>query len=414
MKRMAALLFMSCLLSVAGVARAGMYGSFDGYATLTLASSGTSVKSTASILYDPYEDCPVFNGREACAYWIGGSQEIRPGFRMPFASDSVSYRGTLEAPASPNTCYMGSAEATSFVQPQDYFYPVPLDSSSWDSEEVCVLLPPRTIYRLIEYADMGSGPQFVAMRDLESGTVVTLTAKTPADYVFIGWSGDLTSSQNPVMFQIFSNMSVTANFLYVPPPPPGEPLPCDNCSPDNPNPPNSPVVLNLGRGGYALTGSDSPVLFDIAASGAPAPIGWTAAGADEAFLCLDRNGNGTIDDGGELFGTATRLRSSLRAPNGFVALGEYDDNHDGVIDARDAVWAQLLLWRDLNHDGISQPLELAPVAASQVRAIGLGHHWAGRRDRWGNTFRYEAVAWIDDGARSAPQPVYDIFFVSVP
>src|SRR6185436_8116447 len=104
------------------------------------------------------------------------------------------------------------------------------------------------------------------------------------------------------------------------------------------------------RGEYRLTGSDSPVVFDIEASGTPVRIGWTAAHTDEAFLCLDRNGNGTIDDGSELFGNATPMPGGKPASNGFVALAQYDGNHDAVLDEDDPIWPQLLLWRDLNHD----------------------------------------------------------------
>jgi len=181
--------------------------------------------------------------------------------------------------------------------------------------------------------------------------------------------------------------------------------------PINPgNPDNSPVVVNFGPGEYRLTGNESPVMFDINATGSPARIGWTAAGADEAFLCLDRNGNGTIDDGSELFGTATRLKDGRRAPNGFAALAETDANGDGFLDERDPIWTRLLLWRDLNHDGISQPSELMRVTASRLVAIRLAYHWTGRRDSSGNTFRYQAQVWIGTAAR----PLYDIFFVSVP
>lgn len=177
----------------------------------------------------------------------------------------------------------------------------------------------------------------------------------------------------------------------------------------------SPIVINFGSGGYRLTGADSPVTFDIAATGQAVRIDWTAAGADEAFLCLDRNHNGRIDDGAELFGTATPLQAGGRAPNGFVALAELDDNHDGRIDEHDAIWSQLLLWRDANHDGISQPDELTPVAGSALVAISLDYHWTGRKDTWGNVFRYESQVIVQSaGTQPVPRPVYDVYFRRVP
>lgn len=176
----------------------------------------------------------------------------------------------------------------------------------------------------------------------------------------------------------------------------------------------TPIVINLDNGDFPLTGADSPVFFDLAATGRPLHVGWTAAGADEAFLALDRNGDGRITDGTELFGSVTLLRDGSRAGNGFVALSDLDDNHDGVIDSRDAVWPQLLLWRDLNHDGISQANEITRLADSDVTAIDLDFHWSGRRDRWGNVFRYQSTVWMKSaGGQPTPRPLYDIFFVRI-
>jgi hypothetical protein len=194
--------------------------------------------------------------------------------------------------------------------------------------------------------------------------------------------------------------------------------------PDNPQAPRewangcgescSPVVINFNDGGYELAGTNDPVSFDMAGSGIKNVLGWTVRGADEAFLWLDRDHSGTVTGGRELFGNFTPLKSGGVAPNGFVALKDHDDNHDGVIDAHDAIWPQLMLWRDLNHDGISQTAEIMPVTASSLVRIELGYHWTGRRDRWGNVFRYEAKAWIaNPSGQITPRPVYDIFFIHV-
>ena len=177
----------------------------------------------------------------------------------------------------------------------------------------------------------------------------------------------------------------------------------------------SPIVINFGRGDYHLTGANSPVLFDIAASGSPARIGWTAGGADEAFLWLDRNHNDVVDDGAELFGNATPQMDGNRAPNGFEALRVFDTNHDGIIDEHDSIWLQLLLWRDLNHDGVSQSSEITSVTGSGFTAISLDYHRTGRHDVFGNVFRYQSKIWIRHaGGQATPEPVYDIFFVPVP
>ena len=83
--------------------------------------------------------------------------------------------------------------------------------------------------------------------------------------------------------------------------------------------------------------------------------------------------------------------------------------------ARDPIWKSLMLWRDLNHNGISEANELAPLQGSGVTAIDLGYHWAGRTDAWGNAFRYESLVSIGDtpGSGVRKKPIYDIFFVRV-
>lgn len=177
----------------------------------------------------------------------------------------------------------------------------------------------------------------------------------------------------------------------------------------------SPIVVNFENGDYKLTGKDSPVLFDIRADGHPVLMGWTAAGADEAFLWMDRNHSGTVTSGAELFGNFTLLRNGQRAANGFVALAEFDENGDRVIDNRDSVWASLLLWRDLNHNGASEQNEIATVASSSINAISVDYHWVGRHDVWGNAFRYESLISFRNisGRSDKLRPVYDIFFAPV-
>jgi len=156
------------------------------------------------------------------------------------------------------------------------------------------------------------------------------------------------------------------------------------CFPGDPTCPYSPIIINFDDGGFRLTGGNAPVSFDMAGNGQTHLMGWTAAGADEAFLWLDRNHNGRVTSGAELFGNFTPLRNGQLAKNGFEALAEFDANHDGVIDDHDPMWSQLLLWRDLNHNGISEPNEITRLGESDVMAIDLHDHWAGRHDQWGN------------------------------
>jgi len=255
--------------------------------------------------------------------------------------------------------------------------------------------------------NISPAPQWTAY----CGESITMFASPAPGFTVDHWDGDggYFGAQSQVSFEITSNGMTECVYFRADPSPPPWPEPGIDG-----NPVNSPIVINFETGGYRLTGAESPVLFDIAATGIPIRIGWTAAGSDEAFLCRDRNRNGSIDDGAELFGTATLLQNGQRAANGFVALAQYDENGDGVIDGRDSVWRELLLWRDRNHDGISQPSELEWLATNAITAISTMCHWTGHTDRSGNTFRYEATVWTsNNGAQVTPRPVYDIFFVSV-
>jgi uncharacterized repeat protein (TIGR02543 family) len=259
----------------------------------------------------------------------------------------------------------------------------------------------------------------------QQGTSVTYSPITPTGYRFIHWSGVVDSSQETVTFQMpGQDTGLCANFTYEGSGGGGpgddgggignEDLPCfpgmdKNCY-------YSPIVINLETGGYRLTGRSAPVLFDMAGNGHPHLMGWTAAGADEAFLWLDRKHSGTVTNGAELFGNFTPLLNGQVARNGFEALREFDTNGDGVIDERDPIWSQLLLWRDLNHNGISEQNEILPIAGSEVTSIDLHDHWSGRHDTSGNLFKYESLVSIKNGSGRGihQQPVYDIFFVPLP
>lgn len=131
-----------------------------------------------------------------------------------------------------------------------------------------------------------------------------------------------------------------------------------------------PLVLDLDGDGIETTGSrDVVVLFDHDADGVKTGTGWVKP--DDGWLVLDRNGNGTIDSGRELFGVDTLKCNGQLATDGFDALKDLDANQDGKIDATDSVFANLRIWRDLNQDGISQANELTTLATNNITGIGV-------------------------------------------
>ena len=174
----------------------------------------------------------------------------------------------------------------------------------------------------------------------------------------------------------------------------------------------SPILIDMQGNGFRLSGADDPVVFDIDAVGSPYRISWTAWDTDDAFLVLDRNGNGFIDDGSELFGSATP-QPQASDPNGFLALAVYDSpehggNLDGKVSRDDAIFDSLLLWTDADHDAISEPWELTPLRDSGIQAITLDYHLSRRSDRHGNWYRWSGRAELGRGFRSA----IDVIFVA--
>lgn len=157
----------------------------------------------------------------------------------------------------------------------------------------------------------------------------------------------------------------------------------------------TPILVDVAGDGLHLTDVSGGVRFQFLRNGPPIQTAWTAPGSDDAFLVLDRNGNGTVDDGSELFGDLTPQPPS-DAPNGFLALAVYDTpsyggNGDGIINEQDAVFTRLRLWVDENHDGISEPSELYTLPALGVHSFNLSYHQSRREDKFGNVFRYWAA-----------------------
>ncbi|MBP6851901.1 MAG: hypothetical protein KA164_09890 [Rhodoferax sp.] len=131
----------------------------------------------------------------------------------------------------------------------------------------------------------------------------------------------------------------------------------------------TPIILDLDGNGVQTLGIQAGVKFDLFADGNSVRTGWVSGG--DGLLVLDRNGDGQVKDGSELFGSSTTLANGQRAADGYAALRELDSNQDGVISQDDTAFADLRLWVDGNSDGVSASGELRTLESLGVASINL-------------------------------------------
>ncbi|NYE60388.1 protocatechuate 3,4-dioxygenase beta subunit [Duganella sp. 1224] len=127
----------------------------------------------------------------------------------------------------------------------------------------------------------------------------------------------------------------------------------------------TPIAIDLnGDGIHTIARQDMTGSFDLLGTGKAIQSGWLSK--NDGFLAIDKNGNGQIDDIGELFGGASK-------GSGFAKLASYDSNGDGVVNAKDAQFASLLIWQDANSNGKTDAGELISLGQAGIVSLTVAH-----------------------------------------
>ncbi|WP_299086275.1 calcium-binding protein, partial [uncultured Campylobacter sp.] len=139
--------------------------------------------------------------------------------------------------------------------------------------------------------------------------------------------------------------------------------------------------------------------FDHNGDGVSHKSSWISK--EDGILAYDRNGNGKIDDGSELFGNFTQIKdkdgNQRLAKDGYEALKEFDSNNDGLIDNKDDKFKDLKIWQDANSNGISDEGELKSLDELGIASLSLNHNEVNEDLGGGNTLSLKGSYTKKDG-----------------
>jgi len=166
----------------------------------------------------------------------------------------------------------------------------------------------------------------------------------------------------------------------------------------------SPIVLDLDGNGIATQDVSNGVFFDYDGNGFAERTGWATSG--DGILVRDLNGNGQIDNGTELFGDRTKLKSGQNAANGFAALADLDSNGDGKLDSQDSAWTELNIWQDGNSNGITDAGEIKTLSELGIQSIATGYTSNASTDANGNIHQQQGSYTKVDGSTALAEDVW--------
>ncbi len=183
----------------------------------------------------------------------------------------------------------------------------------------------------------------------------------------------------------------------------------------------SPILLNFaGNAGIpTIQAMNSSVKFDLDGDGIKEKTGWPIVRSSAGFLAIDKNNNGKIDNGSELFGEAFHIESiNRRATNGFEALRSFDSNGDGLINSKDKRFGELKVWFDHNLNGQSEASELLTLTEAKVTTLSTEYREVEdeslrAKSVLDNDHRYSAKFWGPKTCGPEGCTAFDIFFSKV-
>ncbi|WP_287464225.1 SdrD B-like domain-containing protein, partial [Accumulibacter sp.] len=160
----------------------------------------------------------------------------------------------------------------------------------------------------------------------------------------------------------------------------------------------TPIVIDLnGDGVRTIARSNSQGSFDLLGTGKAIDSGWLSG--DDGFLVVDHNGNGSIDDISEMFGGSNKGA-------GFSKLSAFDSNGDGVVDANDADFGSLKIWRDINGNHQTDSGELMSLSDAGLVGLSIGYSELPFLDAQGNMHLERGSATLADGRSVDMTDVY--------
>ena len=210
-----------------------------------------------------------------------------------------------------------------------------------------------------------------------NGEIISFTAGQSSQIYTYRWDGNETKNED-IKFEVSASVIETSPNLIVRDINSGIGTIKDDDKDDDLDPEieYSPIVIDLNGDGINSLPLDYTINFDLDNNGFKEATGWVSG--DDALLAIDKNNNGLIDNGSELFGNKTKSDNyysytNPNSNNGFETLKEFDTNNDGIISNLDDKFDNLQIWQDLNLNGISEANELKNLSELTTQSLNLNN-----------------------------------------